>query len=108
MKSNPKNKNATSSVTVEDILESNSTFTNKFIQTHATGPKGKLPFTPEFLIDNPSGDHFGMTQNAGMGWNPKELMRKQFIILSTSIIDCICFTVSLIFLFIKTYLYSFQ
>ena len=25
-----------------------------------------------------------MTQNAGMGWNPKELMRKQFIILSTS------------------------
>ena len=84
MKSNPKNKNATSSVTVEDILESNSTFTNKFIQTHATGPKGKLPFTPEFLIDNPSGDHFGMTQNAGMGWNPKELMRKQFIILSTS------------------------
>ena len=85
MKSNPKNKNATSSVTVEDILESNSSFTNKFIQTHATGPKGKLPFTPEFLIDNPSGDHFGMTQNAGMGWNPKELMRKQFKILSTSV-----------------------
>lgn len=84
IKLNTKNKNATSSVTVEEVLESNSPFTNKFIQTHATGPKGKLPFTPEFLIDNPSGDHFGMSQNAGMGWNPKELMRKQFMILSTS------------------------
>ncbi|MGY8879805.1 MAG: YjhG/YagF family D-xylonate dehydratase, partial [Dehalococcoidia bacterium] len=46
-------------------------------------PKGTVPFTAEFLIEEPSGNHFGMTQNAGMGWNPSELMRKQFIILST-------------------------
>ncbi|WP_342825370.1 YjhG/YagF family D-xylonate dehydratase [Candidatus Lucifugimonas marina] len=51
--------------------------------THADGPKGTVPFTAEFLIEEPSGNHFGMTQNAGMGWNPSELMRKQFIILST-------------------------
>ena len=52
-------------------------------QTHADGPKGTVPFTSEFLIEEPSGNHFGMTQNAGMGWNPAELLRKQFIILST-------------------------
>ena len=35
------------------------------------------------LREAPSGDLFGMTQNAGMGWNPSELGRKQFLILST-------------------------
>ncbi len=54
------------------------------ILTHAAGPSGTLPFTAEFLIEGASGDHFGMTQNAGMGWNPAELLRKQFVILSTA------------------------
>ena len=31
--------------------------------THADGPSGKIPFTAEILIDQPSGDHFGMSQN---------------------------------------------
>jgi putative YjhG/YagF family dehydratase len=35
------------------------------------------------LLDSPSGDLFGMTQNAGMGWEPHELLRPQFLILST-------------------------
>ncbi len=52
--------------------------------THADGPSGKIPFTAEILIDQPSGDHFGMSQNAGMGWDPKEMLRKHFLILSTS------------------------
>ena len=43
-----------------------------------------MPFTEDFLINGASGDHFGMTQNAGMGWNPVELLRKQFVILSTA------------------------
>ena len=30
-----------------------------------------------------SGDLFGLTQNAGMGWNPAELGKKEFLILST-------------------------
>lgn len=30
-----------------------------------------------------SGDLFGWTQNAGMGWDPKRLVGKQFLILST-------------------------
>jgi putative YjhG/YagF family dehydratase len=35
------------------------------------------------LRNSPSGDLFGLTQNAGMGWNPAEAGRKQFLILST-------------------------
>src|SRR5258708_34945298 len=35
------------------------------------------------LLESPSGDLFGMSQNAGMGWNPSQLLRKQFLILST-------------------------
>ena len=53
------------------------------IQTRASGPAGSLPITEEQLLNSPSGDIFGLTQNAGMGWNPAELGRKQFLILST-------------------------
>jgi xylonate dehydratase len=53
------------------------------IRTRASGPAGSLPITEEQLRNSPSGDIFGMTQNAGMGWNPAELGRKQFLILST-------------------------
>jgi putative YjhG/YagF family dehydratase len=53
------------------------------IMTKAAGPPGELPLTEEMLRQAPSGDIFGWTQNAGMGWNPRELGRKQFLILST-------------------------
>jgi putative YjhG/YagF family dehydratase len=53
------------------------------IQTHAHGPTGRLPLTEEMLLNSPSGDLFGMTQNVGMGWSPAESGRKQFLILST-------------------------
>ena len=53
------------------------------IQTHGAGPSGSLPITEDLLLNSPSGDLFGLTQNAGMGWNPAELGRKQFLILST-------------------------
>ncbi len=53
------------------------------VQTAAAGPPGRLPLTEDMLLDAPSGDLFGMTQNAGMGWNPRELLRDQFLILST-------------------------
>jgi xylonate dehydratase len=53
------------------------------VQTKAAGPSGTLPLTEEFLRDRPSGDIFGLTQNAGMGWSPHELGRKQFLIVST-------------------------
>ena len=53
------------------------------IKTRASGPAGSLPITEEMLLKSPSGDLFGLTQNAGMGWNPAEAGRKQFLILST-------------------------
>ncbi|MDB6109973.1 MAG: dehydratase [Pedosphaera sp.] len=53
------------------------------IRTHSHGPAGSLPITEEMLLNSPSGDLFGLTQNAGMGWNPAEVGRKQFLILST-------------------------
>jgi len=53
------------------------------IRTKAPGPAGSLPLTEEMLLQEPSGNIFGLSQNAGMGWNPRELNRKQFLILST-------------------------
>lgn len=53
------------------------------VRTRAPGPAGRLPLTPEWLRERPSGDVFGLTQNAGMGWDPAEVARKPFLILST-------------------------
>jgi putative YjhG/YagF family dehydratase len=53
------------------------------VRTKAPGPTGKLPVTEDLLLNRPSGDLFGMTMDAGMGWNPAELGRKQYLILST-------------------------
>src|SRR5690349_2987921 len=53
------------------------------VQTSAAGPAGALPLTEELLQNAPSGDLFGLTQDAGMGWNPAELGRQEFLILST-------------------------
>ncbi len=54
------------------------------VQTTASGPAGALPLTEELLREAPSGDLFGWSQNAGMGWSPVELNRREFLILSTS------------------------
>ncbi|PYM65689.1 MAG: YjhG/YagF family D-xylonate dehydratase [Candidatus Rokuibacteriota bacterium] len=53
------------------------------VETAGAGPQGRLPLTPEMLLERPSGDLFGLTQNAGMGWDPRELGRPQYLILST-------------------------
>src|SRR5437588_1393307 len=53
------------------------------IRSEAPGPEGSLPLTEAMLRDWPSGDLFGWTQDAGMGWNPAELGRKEFLLLST-------------------------
>jgi xylonate dehydratase len=53
------------------------------LHTHVPGPAGKLPLSAEMLRDSPSGDLFGMSQSAGMGWSPAQLLRRQFLILST-------------------------
>ena len=53
------------------------------VVSHAPGPVGSLPLTEEMLRSRPSGDVFGWTQNAGMGWEPSAIGGKEFLILST-------------------------
>jgi len=66
---------------LDDLLTSDPTAFD--VVTAGAGPQGALPITAEQLRDSPSGDIFGLTQNAGMGWDPRELGRPQFLILST-------------------------
>lgn len=53
------------------------------INTSAPGPAGSLPLTPELLETSPSGDLFGMSQNAGMGWEVQTMLGPQYLLLST-------------------------
>jgi xylonate dehydratase len=47
------------------------------------GPAGELPLAPDDLLDRPSGDLFGWSQDVGMGWAPAELRRPELLLLST-------------------------
>jgi len=53
------------------------------LKTHAAGPQGKLPLTPTMLLNEPSGNLFALSQNAGMGWPTEKLLDPEFLILST-------------------------
>ncbi len=53
------------------------------VTTAGEGPQGSLPLTGEMLSDWPSGDLFGLTQNAGMGWAASDVARDPYLILST-------------------------
>jgi len=52
-------------------------------RTMGVSPEGSLPVTAEQLRSEPSGNLFGLTQNAGMGMDPKDIARDQYLILST-------------------------
>ena len=51
--------------------------------THAAGPSGQLPISAEMLLQSPSGNLFGFSQDAGMGWDPAKLGGPEFLLLST-------------------------
>lgn len=53
------------------------------VVTKQPGPAGRLPLTESDLLDRPSGDLFGWSQNVGMGWEPERLGRPEALILST-------------------------
>ncbi|KYF81974.1 dehydratase [Sorangium cellulosum] len=53
------------------------------LRTTAPGPSGRLPLGAEQLRAMSSGELFGWTQNAGMGWDPARMRGKQFLVLST-------------------------
>ena len=53
------------------------------IRTRGDSPAGQLPITEEQLRESPSGDLFGLTQSAGMGWDPSALRGDSYLILNT-------------------------
>jgi xylonate dehydratase len=65
----------------ETILGDGSHFART--RTSGTGPTGRLPITGKMLEEEPSGNLFGLTQNAGMGWPATEIGRDPYLILST-------------------------
>jgi len=67
---------------MQDLLGDGSLFPST--RTSGTGPIGRLPITGKMLESEPSGNLFGLTQNAGMGWRASEIGRDPFLILSTS------------------------
>jgi hypothetical protein len=48
------------------------------VATHAAGPAGLLPLSADMLLTEPSGNLFGLIQNAGMGWPPIALSIPSF------------------------------
>jgi putative YjhG/YagF family dehydratase len=69
-------------IAVEAVLESPELDLSG-VATHAPGPAGALLLTPEMLLTQPSGNLFGMTMNAGMGWDPARMGGPEVLILST-------------------------
>ncbi len=69
-------------ISVESVLETEG-FALEAVATHAAGPAGALPITAEMLLTQPSGNLFGLSQSAGMGWEPGRLLDPEFLILST-------------------------
>jgi len=53
------------------------------VPSRAPGPQGRLPYTPEMLRERPSGDLYGWTMNAAMGWEPARMNAEEVLILST-------------------------
>jgi xylonate dehydratase len=68
--------------TIDDVLEDADPDAYR-VTTHAAGPRGALPLTPQMLESWPSGDLFGLSQNAGMGWSAADSAGPPFLILST-------------------------
>ena len=67
---------------LESVLDSKDEALYRVTSAQA-GPPGSLPLTPADLVDRPSGDVFGWSQNVGMGWTPADLRRPEIIVLST-------------------------
>jgi len=70
-----------SSPTFESILGSADLVADT--RTSGHGREGKLPLTEDMLLNEPSGNLFGLTQNVAMGWNPEEVNNEQYLIVST-------------------------
>ena len=65
-----------------NVLFSNDKDTVLKPRTKAAGPEGALPLNHDLLRYSPSGDLFGMTMDAGIGWDPSCLRDAEVLILS--------------------------
>jgi putative YjhG/YagF family dehydratase len=72
----------TTDISFASVLESPAS-EERGVSTHAKGPQGRLPLSAEMLLQEPSGNLFGLSQNAGMGWETTRLLDPEFLILST-------------------------
>ncbi|TCS76769.1 YjhG/YagF family D-xylonate dehydratase [Pectinatus cerevisiiphilus] len=70
-------------MTVKTLYQNEDPSLYQDLATHADGPDGNLPLTPELLKQSPSGNIFGMTVNAGMKWDPKTLANGDIMLIST-------------------------
>lgn len=69
-------------ISLQSVLETENAALRE-VATHARGPEGALPLSAEMLLKEPSGNLFGLSQNAGMGWETARLLDPEFLILST-------------------------
>jgi len=69
-------------ITFEEILDSRDNGIYD-VATKGPGPQGELPLSDEAIVNSPSGDIFGMSHDAGMGWDPAKSAAEQFMLIST-------------------------
>ncbi len=53
------------------------------VRSRARGPAGRLRLTADQVRSAPSGHLFGYSLDAGMGWDPAELGRDEYLVVST-------------------------
>jgi xylonate dehydratase len=68
--------------TLESVLDSDDDSIYR-VTASQPGPPGSLPLADSDLLDRPSGDVFGWSQDVGMGWAPADLRRPEVLVLST-------------------------
>ncbi|MHC4372063.1 MAG: YjhG/YagF family D-xylonate dehydratase, partial [Planctomycetota bacterium] len=69
-------------ITFEEIVDSRDNGIYEVV-TKGPGPQGVLPLTEDAIANSPSGYIFGMSHDVGMGWEPAEAAREQFLLIST-------------------------
>ena len=69
--------------TLESVLDSGDDVALSRHRVAARARRAACPSRPTDLVDRPSGDLFGWSQDVGMGWAPAELRRPEVLILST-------------------------
>src|SRR3569832_61004 len=73
---------ADTNISLQSVLESEAAAWSS-VATHASGAPGKLPLTGEMLLQEPSGNLFGLSMDVAMGWRPDQVLRPEVLLLST-------------------------